>query len=103
MTFSVNDRLVLEVYVKEALKAEFRGGIATPGQKNGVKGLRVLVGTTLSSGKEVPAGSIAYIKEETLHNPGFAQKVFKSDFVKGPFIIAELSNVEFITTPDEAA
>lgn len=103
MTFSLNDRLVLEVYKKEGLRSEIRGGIATPGQRDGVKGLRVLVSTTFSDGTHVPVGSIAYVREEIMHNPGFAQKILKSDFLKEPFIIADRQNVEFITTPDGAA
>lgn len=103
MTFSPNDRLVLEVYKKEGLRSEIRGGIATPGQRDGVKGLRVLVGTTFSDGRHIPAGSVAYIREEILHNPSFAQKVLKCDFIKEPFIMAPRQDIEFINIPDGAA
>ena len=107
MTFSLNNRLVLEQYIKEGLKSEIRSGIATPGQANGIKGLRVLVGTILSDGRQVPKGSIAYIREETLHTHPWASKPLTCATLSEKFIIAELSYVEFIDTlnnaPDDAA
>ena len=57
MTFSLNNRLVLETYVKKSLEAKVQGGIATPNQKDGVKGLRVLVEATLNDGRRIPVGS----------------------------------------------
>ncbi len=103
MTFSLNNRLILEPYVKEALKKEIIGGIASPGQRTGVKGLRVLVPTTLSDGRHVPSGSVAYIKEETLNTFDWATKLFSCDTVPGKFLIADLVHVEFISTPNDAA
>lgn len=100
MMFSLNNRLVLEQYVKEGLKAKVQGGIATPGQRDGVKGLRVLIGTKLSDGKEIPAGSIAYIREETLHSHPWASKLFTCEGLLEKFILVELPFVEFISTSD---
>lgn len=103
MTFSINNRLVLEVYNKTGLSAKVQNGIATPGQRDGLKGLRVLVGTVLPDGRHVPKGSVAYIKEETLHTQPWASKLLTCDFLTEKFILAELQCVECISTPDEAA
>lgn len=103
MEFSLNDRLVLEQYIKEGLRSSRIGGIATPGQRDGLKGLRVLVGTVLSDGRQVPKGSVAYIREEVLHTQAWASKVMQCDFLKEKFIIAERAHIEFIVTPEEAA
>lgn len=98
MTFSVNNRLVLEQYVKEGLKAKVQGGIATPGQRDGLKPLKVLISTTLSDGRHVPQGSLAYIREEILHTHPWASKPLTCDTLPGKFMIVELNYVEFIDT-----
>jgi hypothetical protein len=103
MTFSVNNKLVLEPYHKEGLRPETKNGLITPGQRDGIKGLKVLIGTTLSDGTSVPAGSIAFFREEVLHNAAWAFKRFKSEFFTGEFILAPSDQVDFISTPDEAA
>src|ERR1700722_9203554 len=103
MTFSVNNRLILEAYVKEGLKPRIQGGIATPGQRDGMKGLRVLMGTTLSDGRQIPKGSTAYIREEILHNHPWASKPLSCETIPGKFIVVELSYIEYFTTPDDAA
>lgn len=100
MTFSLNNRLILEPYVKEALRREVIGGIATPGQRDGMKGLKTLMPTRLTDGREIPAGSIAYIREETLHSQPWATKHFSSDTLPTKFIVVDLTYVEFISTPD---
>ena len=98
MTFSVNNRLIVEQYIKEGLKAKVSGGIATPGQRDGLKGLKVLVDATLLDGTKVPRGSIAYIREEVLHTHPWASKPLTCDTFSGKFLIVELSFVEFIDT-----
>jgi len=107
MTFSVNNRLVVEQYIKEGLKAKIQGGLATPGQRDGLKGLRVLVGATINYNgvtKNVPAGSIAYIREEVLHNHAWASKPLTCDTISEKFLLVDVHPfVEFISTPDEAA
>jgi hypothetical protein len=99
--FSVNNKLILEPYVKEALKAKVQGGIAIPGQRDGVKGLRLLVNAMLNDGKSIPKGSIVYIKEEALHNHSWASKVNTCDAFSDKFMTADYSFVEFIVTPDQ--
>lgn len=103
MTFSVNDRLILEQYVKEGLKPKMQGGIATPGQRDGVKGLRVLISATLSDGTEIPAGSLAYIREEILHTHPWASKPLTCDTLSEKFMIVERNYIEFFKTLNDVA
>jgi len=103
MTFSLNNRLVLEQYVKEGLKAKIQGGIATPNQKDGVKGLRILMATNLADGRHIPAGSTAYIREKTLYEQAWANTPLTCDTISGKFILADLQFIEFISTPEDVA
>lgn len=100
MTFSINNRLVVEQYIKEGLKSKVVGGIATPGQRDGVKGLKVLIGATLVDGTKVPAGSTAYIREEILHTQQWASKPLTCATLSTPFMVVDIAHVEFIETPD---
>jgi hypothetical protein len=100
--------LVLEQYVKEGLKANISGGLATPGQRDGVKGLKVLMECHLATGEVIPKGSIAYIKEETLHNHSNTMfKPLTCATMPGKFMIVDLTYIEFIDKldgpPGEAA
>ena len=98
---SLNNRLVVEPYRKEALRANVRNGFATLDQKLAVKGLMVLMDAKLNDGSTVPKGSKAYIREEALHTQPWAQKVSESDAVEGQFLIVDLNHVEFIVLPDD--
>lgn len=100
MTYSLNNRLVLEQYVKEGLKAKVQGGIATPNQKDGVKGLKVLVHATLSDGRHIPAGSTAYVREKTLYEQAWANTPLTCDTIPGKFVLADLQFIEFISIPE---
>jgi len=96
MTFSVNNKLILEQYIKSAVKSEIRSGIATPGQRDMVKGLTVLMDAKLSDGRHIPKGSVAYIREEILHN--HSMTIFKPltcDTISGKFMVVELQYIEF--------
>lgn len=99
MIFSLNNRLVLEEYVKEGLKSKVMGGIATPGQRDGIKKLKVLVSTRLADGRDIPEGSYAYVREEALHTQTWSSKLFTSDAIPGKFILVDLPWIEFIETP----
>lgn len=101
--FSVNNRLVVEAYKKEGLKSDVKNGFATIAQKVSVKGLTVLMDAKLADGTLVPRGSVAYIKEETLHNQQWAQKALEADTIGVPFLIVDLTHVEFITPPRDSA
>ena len=100
MTFSLNNRLVLEQYIKDGLKSEVRNGIAVPGQRDAVKGLKVLMDATLADGRRVPKGSTAYIREEVLHTHPSASKPLTCNTLSTKFMIVELSYIEFIDTLD---
>lgn len=100
MIFSLNNRLVLEEYVKEGLKSKVMGGIATPGQRDGIKKLKVLVSTRLADGRDIPAGSYAYLREEALFSQAWSAKLFTCDSVPGKFMLVGLEWVEFIETTE---
>ena len=93
---SVNNRLILEPYVKEGLKAKVTGGIAMPGQRDGLKGLKLVVAAYMPDGKVMPAGSIAYIREEVLYNHPWSTKVltFTKDGEEKKCIIAPFEHAE---------
>lgn len=107
MIFSVNNRLVLEPYIKEGLKSKVSGGIAIPGQRDGLKGLLVLMDTRLSDDREIPKGSTAYLREETLHTQAFASKPLSCAILPNKFIIVDIQFIEFFdileSQPDDAA
>lgn len=93
---SVNNRFILEPYVKEGLKAKVTGGIATPGQRDGLKKLKVLVNGFLPNWQVVPAGSDAYIREDVLYNHPWASKVFNLTIngVEKQCIIVSFEHIE---------
>lgn len=97
---SMNNRLVLEVYkTDKALKAMVQNGIARPEQKTAVKGLRVLMNAMISNATGnyvIPKNSVAYIREQTLHTNNLFTTALQSDALEEPFIIVDLSYVEFI-------
>lgn len=101
---SVNNRFIVEQYVKEGLKAKVQGGIATPGQRDGLKGLRVLVDALIefpNGREEIPAGSTVYIREESLHTQPWASKPLSCDKIEGKFMIVDLTYVEFIDVQED--
>lgn len=94
---SFNNKLILEAYKHTEVKSEVKSGWATPGQKNTLKGLKVLVNASLPDGTMALAGSIAYIKEESLHTMPWAKNKLKADTLSCEFIIVNINDVEFIT------
>jgi hypothetical protein len=101
MKFS-NNTFVLEPYkTDKSLKATVNNGFAMISQKINLIALTVKVATTYA-GKEVPAGSKAYIKEEILHTAQWATKALEAEGVEGNFILAPPTSVEFVDTGDSA-
>jgi hypothetical protein len=95
--YSLNNRFILEVYKKEAPRSSQKNGFAFIDQKLRLKGLRILYGAHLTSPEQIiPAGWIAYVKEEALHTQPWAQKILECDGISQPFIIVDVVNVEFI-------
>jgi hypothetical protein len=95
---SFNNRLVVESYEKQGLQSTVSNGFAFIQQKVTVKGLKVLLDAKLTDGTLIKKGSTAYIKEEALHTQPWAQKILESDAIPVPFIIVDMSFVEFITS-----
>lgn len=100
---SFNNRLIVEKYVKGELRHKERNGFALIDQKLNLKGLKVLVDACVLDGVTVRKGSVAYIKEEVLHTAAWAQKALESDNIPVPFLIVDLSQVEFIVPFDPNA
>lgn len=100
---SMNNRLVVEAYKKEGLRANVSNGFARLDQKVSVKGLEVLMDAKLADGTFVKKGSVAYIREETLHTAPWAQKILELDTIGRAFLVIDLVHVEFIIPPTEPA
>ena len=106
--FSLNNRIILEQYKKEALKAVIIGGVARMEHKISLKPLKVLVDAKLADGTLIPKGSIAFVREEYLHNNsgmsrngGTTIPSFDNlDISPEPFIIIDISQVEIIDAPE---
>ena len=96
------NKLVLEAYVHKGIESEQRSGWVTPGQKNKLKGLKVLIQVNLQDGTTIPVGSTAYIKEELLHTQPWAKNKLKSDTLPGEFIVVTMNEVEYIDPPTES-
>jgi hypothetical protein len=99
--FSLNNRLVLEPYLKEGLKTVENKGFAMVSQKVAVKGLRVLMDAELNVGNQqtyrtVRKGDMAYVKEELLHTQPWAAKILECEAIDGKFIIVDLMYVDFV-------
>jgi len=94
---SFNNKLILEAYKHTEIRPEGNKGCV--GQKNNLKGLKVLMQANLSDGTIVPAGSTAYLKEESLHTAPWAKNKLKSDTIKEEFILVTMGEVEYIEFP----
>lgn len=96
MNVSFNNRVITEVYKKESgPRQEVKNGWATPGQKNNLKGLKVLVDAMVGE-ISIPAGSTAYVKEETLHTAAWASKSLKSENLTESFMLLPTQEIEYI-------
>lgn len=103
---SLNNRLVLEQYKKQEIKLEVKGGFAQMAHKISLKPLKVLVDAKLPDGTLIPAGSIAYVREEYLHlnstagrTGGMTIPTFSNQEIHAePFIVIDLVNVDIIDT-----
>lgn len=93
---SLNNRFLLEPYTKEGLKSKVQSGIAMPGQRDGLKALEVLADGYLPNWEKIPAGSIAYIREEVLYTHPWASKflTIESKSYSGKVMIVDLTHIE---------
>ena len=101
--YSTGNKLILESYKEDRgirSNTSAVAGFAMADQKVKCHGLKLLADAFLTLGSEtkwVPAGSIAYIKEELLAKQPWAQKVLKSDAIVGDFIVIDIMHVDFIS------
>lgn len=96
---SFNNKIIVEAYVKGEIRSKERNGFALIDQKGRLHGLKVLVESKLNDKQVIPAGSIAYFKEEDLHTQAWAGKILECDVIEGKFIIVDLSHVQFFNFP----
>jgi hypothetical protein len=97
---SVNNKLIVEMYKKEALKAVEKNGFASISQKLTLKGLKVLIEAKLTDNTLVLKDSVAYVKEELLYTSAWAQKALECEAIGEPFLIVDMVHVEFIVPPE---
>ena len=100
---SFNGKLILEAYKQTEIRAEIKSGWATPNQRSCLKGLKVLFDARLSDNVLVPAGSTAFIKEESLHTQPWAKNKLKCDSLTEEFIIVNMNEVEYVEPPHGGA
>jgi uncharacterized protein (UPF0254 family) len=100
---SFNNKLILESYKHTEIRPEGNKGWITAGQKNSLKGLRVLLDAELPNGDKILAGSKAWVKEDSLHTAVWAKDIRKCDFIPGEFILVTMNEVEFISPPEGGA
>jgi len=93
---SLNNRLILEVYVPKALETKVNNGFASIAQAANLAGLRLLADFRLPDGRIAPVGSIAYIKEHTLMTHAIFKQTFELAVIGQKFTIAPLELVEML-------
>jgi hypothetical protein len=93
---SLNNKFIVEMYKKEALRSKEINGFSFVDQKLTIKGLKTLVSAQLNDGTIVRKDSLVFIKEEVLHTAAWAQKAYSCDSIEGQFLIVDLGHVEFI-------
>lgn len=98
--FSLNNRIIVETYQKEGLRVEVKSGFAHLSQKISSKGLKVLMDAKLNDGTFIPKGSVAHIREELLHTQQWATKAMEAESVGQPFLVVDISNIDFIVPAD---
>lgn len=98
-TTSLNNRLIVEAYKKEALRGEVKNGFSFLAQKITSKGLRVLADAKLTDGTVILKGSMAYFREETLHTAPWATKSLQSDAIEGDFLVVDIVHADYIVPP----
>ena len=93
---SLNNRLILEVYVPKALETKVSNGFASINQATNLAGLRLLADFRLPDGRIAAAGSVAYIKEHSLMTNPLFKQAFSLASISQKFIIAPFELVEMM-------
>jgi hypothetical protein len=107
MKYTINNKFFLEPYKSDGvIRATNSSGFALISQKVSLKGLKVLVDVVLAetngSAAIIPAGSIAYVREELLHTQPWAKQIMESEDVDGRFIIVDKQHVEMIDEAEDS-
>ena len=100
---SFNNKLVLEAYKHTEIRPECNKGWIVAGQKNNLKGLKVLVQAVLSDGTIVLKNSTAFVKEESLQHKLWSKNKLKCDTIPVEFILVTMNDVEWIDPPIEGS
>lgn len=100
-TLSLNNRIIVETYKKEGLRAEIKNGFALLAQKITHKGLKVLVDAKLADGTFITKGSMAYFREETLHTAQWAMKPLTCPIIESEYLVADIAHVDFVNSEIE--
>lgn len=98
-TVSYNNLIIVEPYkLGQGIKAEVNKGIALPGQKTELFGLKVLIDARLENGETIKAGSIAYLPEDILSSAPWSKNIKKCQKVLGDqqCLVLQLRDVSFI-------
>lgn len=98
MIKTYSNKLLVEAYDgSKGLRQEIRGGIAFVDNKTETIGLKILADAILNNGDIVPAGSVAYIKENILIGPVAKDiRTAKAALGDSKFIEIDLQNISFI-------
>lgn len=95
--YTVNNKLIVESYTKESLRATEKNGFARIDQKVALKGLKLLVNAKLNDGTVLNKGAVVYIREETLYTQQWASKTTECPgLFEGKCLIVDLVHVEMI-------
>jgi hypothetical protein len=94
------NKLILQAYVHTEIRPDGNKGWIQAGQKNSLKGLKVLMNAKFSDGTIVLKDSTAYIKEDSLHTSVWAKDKRKCDTLSGEFILVTMNEVEYISPPE---
>lgn len=94
MKYTINNQLALTPYNHgQGLKSSVKSGFAIVEQKIRAIPLTVLVDAKLSSGEVIPAGSTAFVLEETLKNEQSTLKIRTGTLFDGEYIVLDLRHI----------
>lgn len=103
MSYSINSRLITELYIPKEAKSEVIGGVARPTQKSLVRGLKLLMDAVLPNGEHIVKGSTIFFREEVLDTHPCFKKALKCDTLPTQFMLVEAQLVDFIEPPSEGS
>ena len=100
--FSHGSRLIVEYErLDHSLQPEVRRGLALPGQKVAMVGLRVLAHAVLHDGTIIRRGSTAYVAWETLHGAPWVKPRELPLYPGKQVLVLEMAHVDLIDPAKE--